>query len=180
MDCSLLGSSVHGILQARLLEWVVVQSLSCGWLSVTPRTAARQASLSFTISQNLLKLMSITSVMPSNHLILCCPLLLPPLILPIVRVFSNELVLHVRCQSIGASVLVLPMNIQGWFPLGLTGSISLQSKRFSSLLQHHSSKAEVFSIKLVNGPTLTSIYDNWENHRFDYTDLCQQSSISAF
>ena len=73
-----------------------VLSLSRVWLFVTPWTAARQASLSFTISQSLLKLMSIESVMPSNHLILYHPLLLPPSIFPSIRVFSNESVLHIR------------------------------------------------------------------------------------
>ena len=73
-----------------------VQSLSHVWLFATPWTAARQASLSITNSQSLLKLMSITMVMPSNHLILCHPLLLPPSIFPIIRVFSNESVLHIR------------------------------------------------------------------------------------
>ena len=73
-----------------------VQSLSCVWLFATPWIAARQASLSITNSRSLLKLMSIESVMPSNHLILCRPLLLPPSIFPSIRVFSNELVLHIR------------------------------------------------------------------------------------
>ena len=84
-----------------------------------------------TISQSLLKLMSIESMMPSNHLILCCPLLLLPLIFPSIRVFSNESALGIRCPgySVLASASVLPMNIQGWLPLRLTGLISLQSKR---------------------------------------------------
>ena len=73
-----------------------VQSLSCVQLFASPWTAACQASLSITNSQSLLKLMSIESVMPSNHLILCCPLLLPPSIFPSIRVFSNESVLHIR------------------------------------------------------------------------------------
>ena len=124
MDCSPLGSSVHGIFQTRILEWVaisyskgsswpkdqthvswvsclagrffttvppaVVQSLSRVWLFATPWAAARQASLSFIISQSLLKLMFIESVMPSNHLILCHPLLLLPSIFPSIRVFSND------------------------------------------------------------------------------------------
>jgi len=76
-----------------------VQLLSHIWLFVTPSTAARQASLSITNSRSLLKLMSIKLVMPSNHLILCCPLLLPPSIFPSIRVFSNESVLHIRWQK---------------------------------------------------------------------------------
>ena len=75
---------------------LAVQSLSCVLLFATPWTAARQASLSFTVSQSLLKLMSIESMMPSNHLILCHPLLLLPLILPSIRVFSCELALCIR------------------------------------------------------------------------------------
>ena len=79
----------------------------------TPWTAALQASLSITNSQSLLKLMYIESVMPSNHLILCCPLLFLPSIFPSIRVFSNESVLHIRWPNIGvsASASVLPMNI---------------------------------------------------------------------
>ena len=75
---------------------VVVQSLSHVWLFATPWTTAQQSSLSFTISQSLLKLMSIKSMTPSNHLILCRPLLLPPSIFPNIRVFSNESALCIR------------------------------------------------------------------------------------
>ena len=96
-----------------------------------PMDCRCQASLSITNSQSLLKLMSIESVMPSNHLILCYPLLLLSSICPSIRVFSNESVLSSGGQSIGASASVLPMNIQDWFPLGLIGLISLQSKRLS-------------------------------------------------
>ena len=107
-----------------------VQSLSRVWLFVIPWTVACQASLSITNSWNLLKLMSTELVMSSNHLILCRPLLLLPSIFPSIRVFSNESVLRISGQSIGAlaSASVLPMNIQDWFPLGLTGLISLLSK----------------------------------------------------
>ena len=81
--------------------------------------------------------------MPSNHLILYRPLLLLPSIFPSIRVFSYESVLRISI-TVSASALVLPMNIQDWFPLGLTGWISLQSRGlFKSLLQHHSSKASI-------------------------------------
>ena len=116
-----------------------VQSLSRVRLFATPWTAARQASLSITNSQSLLKLMSIESVMPSNHLILCHPLLLPPSIFPSIRVFSSESVLFTSGgQSIGVSTSasVLPMDIQIWFPLGLTGWISLQSKGLSRVFSN--------------------------------------------
>ena len=114
--------------------------------SATPWTAAQQASLSITNFQNLLKLMSIELVMPSNHLILCCPLLLLPSIFPSIRVFSNESILCIRWPSIGvsASASVLPMNIQDWFPWGLTGLISLQSKGLSRVFSNnHISKPSV-------------------------------------
>ena len=112
---------------------VVVQSFSHVWLFVTPWTAACQAFLSFTIFRSLLKLMSINLVMPSNHLIPYHPLLLEPSIFPRIRVFSNELVLCIKWPKIEASVSasVFPVNIQGWFPLGLTGLISLPSKGLS-------------------------------------------------
>ena len=88
--------------------------------------------------------MSIESVIPSNHLILCLPLLLLLSIFPSIRVFSNESVLCIRWPGYWSFSSVLPMNIQGWFPLGWTGLISLQSKGLSRvLLQHHSSKASV-------------------------------------
>ena len=98
---------------------------------VTPWTAAPPAALSFTIFHSLLKFMSVDSVMLSNYLILCLRLPLLPSIFPSIRVFSNEWTLHIRWPNIGASVSVLPMNIQGWFPLGLTGVISWLSKRLS-------------------------------------------------
>ena len=116
----------------------VVQLLSRVWLLVTPRTAAHQASLSFTVSQSLLKLMSIESVMPSNHLTLCHPLLLLPSIFPSIRVFSNECTFASGGQRIGASASasILPMNIQDWFPLGLNGLLSLQSKGLSRVFSN--------------------------------------------
>ena len=111
-----------------------VQLLSHVWLFVNPWITAHQASLSITKSRSSPKLMFIESVIPSNHLILYHPLLLLPSIFPRIRVFSNESVLRIRCQSIGvsASASVLPMNIQDWFPLGWTGWTSLQSKGLSS------------------------------------------------
>ena len=100
-----------------------VQSLSRVRLFATPWIPARQPSLSITISRSSLKLMSIESVMPSSHLILCHPLLLLPPIPPSIRVFSNESVLRWGGQSIGVSALasVFPMNIQDSSPLEWTG-----------------------------------------------------------
>ena len=109
---------------------VVVQSLSHVALFATPWTAASQASLSFTVSWNLLKLISIDSMMPSNHLILYCPLLLLSSVFTASGSFLMNQLLASGGQSTGvsASASVLPMNIQDWFPLGLTGLISLLSK----------------------------------------------------
>ena len=109
---------------------VVVQLLSCVRLFKTPWTAAHQTSLSLPISQSLLKLMSVESMMSSKHLILCCPHRLLPSIFPLIRVFSNESVLRIRRLKYWSFNLtsVLPMNVQGWFPLGLTGLKSFLSK----------------------------------------------------
>ena len=123
--------------------FIVVQLLSQVWLFATLRTAAHQASLSFTISQSLLQVMSTESVMPSSHLILCCPLLLLP-VFSSIKSFPMSQFFALGGQSIWASASVLPMNIQGWFSLRLTGFISLHSKWIlKSLLQLHSSKASV-------------------------------------
>ena len=124
--------------------WFVVQSLSPVWLFVTPWTAALQTSPSFTVPQSLLRLMSIELMMSSNcHPVIpfsFCPQSFLALgSFPMSQLFASG------GQSIGssASASVLPMNIQGWFPLGSTGLISLQPKRFKNLLQHHSSKASI-------------------------------------
>ena len=91
---------------------------------------------SFPISWSLLKFMSVELVMPSNHLILCCLLLLLPSIFPSIRVFPVSWLFASDGQNIGASAWVLPMNIQGWFPLGFTGLISLLSKRLSRVFSN--------------------------------------------
>ena len=124
-----------------------MKSLSSVQLFLIPWTAARQASLSITNSRSLLKLMSIELVMPSNHLTLCHPLLLPPSIFPSIRVFSNETVLHIRWPDIGvsASASVLPMNIQDSFPLGWTGWISLQYKGLSRVFSNTTVQKHQFS-----------------------------------
>ena len=121
-----------------------VQSLSCVWLSATSWTTKRQASLSITNSQSLLKLMSIKLVMPSNHLILCHPLLLPPSIFPNIRGISNESVLHIRWPKYQGFSISPSNEYSGlisfrmdWLDLlAVPGTLK-------SLLQHHSSKASV-------------------------------------
>ena len=113
-----------------------VQSLSRVQLFATPQTATRQASLSITNSRSLLKLMSIESVMPSNHLILCRPLLFLPSIFPSIRVFSKESVLRIRGPKYWSFSFSIPMNIQDWFPSGWTGWISLLSKGLSKVFSN--------------------------------------------
>ena len=148
-------------------SWLfVVQSLSHVQLFLIPWIAACHTSLPLTISQSLLKPMSIVSVMPSNHLILCHSLHLLTSIFPSIRVFSSESVLHIKWPSIAASASVLPMSIQDWFPLGLTGLISLQSKGLSRVFSNTTvQKHQSFS--LLYGSTLISIHEYWKNHSFD-------------
>ena len=121
-------------------------------------------------SWNLLKLTSIKSVMPSNHLILCCPLLLPS-VFPSIRVFSSESVLPIRWLKYGSfSFSISPSNEQSglisfiidWFDL-----LSVQGTR-KSFLQPYSSKASIYlALSLLRSPTLTSVHDYWKNHSFD-------------
>ena len=163
-----------------ILFWVkwkgVVQSLSPVRLLAVPSTAACQASLSFTISWSLLKLISIESVMPSNYLILCHPLLFLCSVFASIRVFTSD------GQRIGvsASASILPINTQDWFPLGLSGLISLQcmgrTRVFSNttVLKH-----QFFSTQ----PSLWSnshIHTQVLKNSFDYMALYWQSDVSAF
>ena len=137
-----------------------VQSLSCVRLFVTPWTEAHQASLSITNSQSLLKLMTIKSVMPSNHFILCHPLLLLPSIFPSIRVFSNESVLRIRWpKDWSFSFSVSPSNEYSGlisFRMDWLDLLVVQGT-LKSLLQHHSSKASIlrcsaFFIVQLSGP----------------------------
>jgi len=132
---------------------VQFSSVSQSWLFVTPWTAALQASLSITNSQSLPKLMSIESVMPSNNLILCRPLLLPPPIFPSIRVFSNESALHIRWPKYWSfSFNISPSNEHSglisfsmdWFDL-----LAVQGT-LKSLLQHHSSKQDWGTANMVS------------------------------
>ena len=154
------------------LDWsnvvVVVQSLSCVWLFVTPWTIACQAFMSFTISQSLLKLVSFESVMPSNHLILCHPLLLLPSIFPTIRGFSNELVLHIRWPKYWSFSFSSSNEYSGqisfrmdWFDLlAVQGTL-----KTSPTPQFKSISSSSFS--LLYSLTFTSIHDYCKNHSFD-------------
>ena len=144
---------------------LIVRLLSRVWLFATSWIAAYQASLSFTISQSSIKLMSIESMMPSNHLILCHPLFLLPSVFRGIRVFSRESALHIRWSKYWSFSLtiILPMNIQGWFPLGLTGLISFLSKGLSRVFSNTTiQKHQFLVLSLLYGPTLTSVHDYWK------------------
>ena len=160
MLCKCFIYSIFGLL-LQVQKNAVVQSLSCAWLFATPWTGTRQASLFFTISQSLLQLMFIESVVPSNHLIPCCPLLLLPSIFPSIRVF-NESALHVRWLKYW-SFSISPSNKYSrqisfrtdWFDL-----LAVQGT-LKSLLQHHSLKASIlwssasFMVQLLHPYTTT-------------------------
>ena len=141
-----------------------VQSLSRVWPLATPWTAACQASLSITNSQSLLKLMSIKSVMPSNHLILCCPLLLPPSIFLSLGIFSNESALRIRWPKYWSfSFSISPSNERSGlisFQMDWLDFLAVQGT-LKSLLQHHSSKASIlrhsaFFIVQLSHPYMTT------------------------
>ena len=148
-----------------------VQSLSCVWLFATPWNAAPQASLSITNSWSLLKLISIESVMPSNHLILCHPLLFLPSIFPSIRFFSNESVLCIRWPKYWSFTISPSNEYSGqisfridWFDLLAVQRILKES---SPTPQFKSINSLAFS--LLYGPAHTFIHDYWKNHNFDYT-----------
>ena len=157
----------HDILHGSTFTLSSVQLLNCVQLFATAWTAALQASLSSTNPRSLRKLMSIELVMPSNRLILCRPLLFLPSILPSVRVFSNESS-HGQSIRASASILVLLMNKQAWFPLRWTGWISLQSNRSQESSPTPQFKSiNSLALSFLYSPTRTSIPDYWKNHSLD-------------
>ena len=166
MDCIL-----HEVTKSQTwlsdLYFSSLQLLSRVQIFENPWTAACQASLSITSSRSLPKLIHNESVMPSNHLILCHPLLLPPSVFPRSGSFQMSQLFASSGQKIGvlASTSVLSMNTLDWFPLGWSAWISLQSKGHSKVfssttVQQHQSFVTQFSLK----PTLTSIHNYWKNH----------------
>ena len=131
--------------------------------------------------QSLLRFTSIESVMPSNHLVLCRPLLLLPSIFPSIRVFSNELALHIKWPKYW-SFSISPSNeysglisfrIDWFYLLAVQGT-------FKNLLSHHNLKASVLVLRLLYDPTRTFVHGHWKNHSFDYMNLCWQNNVSAF
>ena len=179
----LFTSWTDNIQLASNIQFSSIPSLSHVWLFENPWTAVFQASLSIANIRSLLRLMSIEAVMPSNHLILCCCLILLPSVFCSIRVFPNESVLHIRWPSIGVSVSasVLPINIQDWSPLRLTGLISLQSKgsqESSPTPQFKSINSLV--LNFLDSPTLTSIYDYRKKAQLWLDRPLVQSNVSAF
>ena len=160
---------------------VIVQSPSHVRLSATPWTAAHQASLSLTISQSLPKFMSIASVMPSNHLILWCPLLLLPSVFPSIRDVSSESAVCIRWPKYCSFSFSTSLSDE------YSGLISCKSDWFDllavqgtlrSLFHYHSFEGiNSSSLCLLYCLAHTTVCDHWEGHSLDYTDLCQQSKI---
>ena len=129
----------------------------------------------------LLKLMSIDLVMPSNHLILCHPLLLLPSIFPSITDFSSRSDLPIRWPMYWSFSISPSSEYSGlisfridWFDLFVV------QETLKSLLQHQFESINSSALSLLYGPTLNAIHDYWKNHRFDYMDLCWQSEVSAF
>ena len=160
LDCNILDC----------LQLPVVQSLSCVRFFETPWTASPQASLSITITWSLLRPISIKSMIPSNHFILCHPRLLPRSVFPSIRVFYSESALHIRwpkCWSFGISIS--PSNEYSGLISFRTDWLDLLAVQgtLKSLVHHHSSKAAILLFSLLYGPTLTFIHNYWKNHSFD-------------
>ena len=137
---------------------------------MTPWTAAHQASLIITNTWSLLNLLSIKSVMPSNHLILCCPLLLLPSIFPIIGVFSKESVLCIRWPEYWSFSYSISLSDEYsgliYCTIDCLDFLEVQDT-LKSLLQHQSSKVSILWFSGFFSPTLTSIHDYWKKHSFD-------------
>ena len=168
----------------RHLQFSSVQLLSRVQFFATPWTVAHQASLSITNSRSILKLMSIELLMPSNHLILCCPLFLLPLIFSSFRIFSNELVLCIRWPEYWSfSFSISPSNEYSGLISNQDGLVESPccpkdsqepspTPRFKSI--------NSLALSFLSSPILTSIHDHWKNQSFDQKDLCWQGNVSAF
>ena len=161
-------ANVHDSFSNMVVDITFCEQFSCSVMAnSTPWTAARQASLSIINSQTLLKLMSIESVMLSNHLILCHSLFLPLSIFPSIRVFSNESVLHIRWSKYwNFSFSISPSNKYSglisfridWFDLAVQGTLKSLLQQFKSI--------NSLALSFLYSPTLISIHDYWKNHSF--------------
>ena len=167
------------VLKSRTQTAMLHNQFSC---SVMSNSIWHHASLSITNSQSLLKLIvhKVSDAIQSSH----------PLSSPSPPAFnlsqhqgpmSQFFISGGPSIGVSASASILPMNIQDWFPLGLTGLISLQSKGLLRVFSNTTVQSiNSSTLSLLHGPTLTFIHDYWKNHSFDYTNLCWQSNISAF
>ena len=153
-------------------------------LSPSHQTAACQASMSITNSQSLLRLVSFELVMPSNHLILCCPLLLLPSISPSIMVFSNESALRIRWPKYWSFSFNINPSIEHSglisFKMDWLDLLAVQGTLQESSLTPQFKSINSSVLSFLHSPTLTSIHDHRKNHSFDLTDLCWQSNVSVF
>ena len=162
--CTLLFS--HSVMSNSATSWTAALQAPCP--SLSPGFCSNSCPLSWwchpTISSSVIPFSSCPQSFPASESF------------PMSQLFTSG------GQRIGASASpsVLPMNIQGWFPLGWTGWISLLSKGLSRVFSSTIQKHQFFRLRVLYGWTLTSVHDYWKNHTFDYTDLCQQSDRSAF
>ena len=148
---------------------------------MTARTAACQVTLSFTITQSLLKLISTVSVMPSNHLVLCHPLLLLPSMFPSIRMFSGESALYIRWPKYWSFSISPSNKYSGFvsFRMDWLDLLAVQGT-LKSLLQHCNSKPSILWCSAFYIVQLTSIYDSWKNHNFGYMDFCRKVKSLVF
>ena len=167
----LFSTSLSTLKICCLLEIWSVQLLSHVWLFATPWTTTRQASLSITNSQSPPKSMSIASLMPPNHLILCCPLVLLPSIFPSIRVFSNESTLSIRWPKYrNFSFSISPSNEHPGlisFRMDCLDLLAGQGTLNSTSPTPQFKSINSSALSLLHSPTLTSIYDHWKNHSLD-------------
>ena len=180
-DCARTFCVIDASFLLIVLSFVQLQSRV--WLFATPWTAAHQASLPFTISWRLLKPMSTESVMPSNHLVLCRPLLQLS-VFPNIRVFSSESVLHIRWPKYWSfSFSISPSNAHSGlicFRIDWLYLLVVQGTQESSPAPQFKSISSL-ALSLLYGPTsVTSKHDHWEDRSLDWGDLCRQSDVSAF
>ena len=175
-----LAPLIPMLFKGQMNSSLVFQSFSCVWVFATLWTVARQSSLSFTISRVCSNLCPMSqwchptissSVVPFSS---CPQSFWASGSFPTSQLFASH------GQSIGASASVLSINIQDWFPLGLTGLISLQSKGLSRVFSNIKKSINSLALSLLYGQTLISIHDYWKNCNFDCMDLCQQSKCLCF
>ena len=155
----------------------VTQSCLTLW---DPMDCSTQVSLSF-ISQSLLRLRCVQLVIPSNHLVLCCPCLLLTSVFPSIRIFSNEWVLRIRWPKNWSFSISPSSEYSGLisFRIDWLGLLAVQGPLKSFPIPQFKS-INSLTLKCLYGPTLTSIHDYWKKHRFDYMDLCQQRNVFVF